>query len=178
MIVVFSGPPCSGKSFVGELLRARRGWLHLEMDAVRVRLMPESAHTRQDRVIAYRAMHLAAEAAARAGACVIVNACYSHAEDRRDAEQVALRAATALYLVEFRVSAQTAVERWKARREIHPGADLTEERVRELVNQFPYFGGGGTVDGELPAEEILKVIEEYLDQGVPLTPGFWPLAGE
>lgn len=178
MIVVFSGPPCSGKSYVGEILRARRGFLHLEMDAVRVRLLPDSAHTRQDRLIAYRAMHLAAEAAAGAGGCVIVNACYSHAEDRRDAEQAALRTATALYLVEFRVSEQTAIERWKARRQIHPGADLTEERVRELVNHFPYFGGGRTVDGEQPAEEILKVIEEYLDHGVPLTPGFWPLTGE
>jgi len=178
MIVVFSGPPCSGKSQLGQMLSERRGYLHLEMDAVRVRVLPESAHTRQDRQVAYRAMHLAAEAAARAGACVIVNACYSHASDRRDIEQAAQRAGVPLYLVEFRVSAPVAVARWQSRRQAHPGADLTEARVRELVNRFPYFGGGQTVDGEQPAEEVFKAIEDYLDHGVPLRPGTWPACGE
>ena len=178
MIVVFSGPPCSGKSQLGQMLSARRGCLHLEMDAVRVRLLPDSAHTRQDRQVAYRAMHLAAEAAARAGAGVIVNACYSHASDRRDIEQAAQRAGVPLYLVEFRVSAPVAVARWQSRRRAHPGADLTEERVRELVERFPYFGGGQTVDGEQPAEQILKSIEDYLAHGTPLTLGSWSASGD
>ena len=83
MIVVFSGPPCSGKSLLGGLVATSRNFTHLEMDAIRLRLLPGASHTREDRRIAYRAMHLMAETLALRGESVIVNAGYSHAADRR-----------------------------------------------------------------------------------------------
>ena len=51
-LVVFGGPPCTGKSTVGRAL----GWAHLEMDAARMALLPDAAHTRADREVAYRAV--------------------------------------------------------------------------------------------------------------------------
>lgn len=173
MIVVFSGPPCSGKSYIGERLAAGRGLIHLEMDAIRMRLLPEAEHTRADRVLAYRAMHLAAEVAARAGGKILVNACYGHASDRYDLEQSALRAGAALYVVEFRINVEPAVARWRLRKETHPGIDLTEERVRALVNGFPYTGCGLTVCGERPEAVTLREIEDYVDRGSPVLPGAW-----
>ncbi len=176
MIAVFSGPPCSGKSLIGAMAAEARGVTHLEMDAIRVRLMPGAAHTRADREVAYRAMHLAAELLARCGQSVIVNAGYSHACDRREIEEVALRTRAPLLLVEFTVTPATAVARSRARRATHPGADLTDQRVAELVAGFPYFRGGLVVDGEAPAEANLTRVLDYLAAGRGLPPGVWPEA--
>lgn len=173
MIAVFSGPPCSGKSLLGAMAAQARGMTHLEMDAIRVRLLPDAAHTRADRQIAYRAMHLAA-LLARRGESVIVNASYSHACDRREIEEAALRVRAPLLLVEFTVTAATAVARARERRATHPGADLTDQRVAELVGAFPYFRGGLVVDGEAPPETNLARILEYFSTSRGLPPGVWP----
>jgi predicted kinase len=178
MIVVFSGPPCSGKSYIGEKLAAKRGWTHLEMDAIRMRLLPEAAHTRGDRVIAYRAMHYTAEMLARRGQPVIVNAVYGHRSDREEVRRCAAAADTKLYLVQFRVSVPIALERLRVRRERHPGLDLNEDRVRILVESFRYFQGGLVIDGEELEGRILEQIEGYLDAGVPLEAESWIAMGE
>ena len=150
MIVVFSGPPCSGKSLLGGLVATSRNFTHLEMDAIRLRLLPGASHTREDRRIAYRAMHLMAETLALRGESVIVNAGYSHAADRREIEEVASLVRTSLHLVEFTVTPQVAVERSRQRKVSHPGLDLTDERVADLVRGFPFFRGGLVVDSEEP----------------------------
>ena len=168
MIIVVSGPPCSGKSTFGDLLASRRGIVHLEMDAVRVRLLPDSAHTRQDRAVAYRAMHLGAELLAASCATVIVNACYGRAEDLSDLEEAAGRAGAALYLIECTVPPEIAVERARQRWGNHPGVDLTPERVIELVSGYPFSGEGVTVDSTLPIDTALAKVEEYLSTGSPL----------
>ncbi len=178
MIAVFSGPPCSGKSLVGEMVASTLGITHLEMDAIRVRLLPDAAHTREDRVVAYRAMHLAAELLASRGHSVIVNAGYSHMTDRREIEEAALRSGVPLHLVEFAVSPETAVARSRARRTSHPGADLTDQRVVDLVTHFPYFRGGLLVDGNLAPEANVSRVLDYLSASQGLTPGHWPPAGQ
>jgi len=149
----------------------------LEMDYFRQRLLPDAAHTRQDRMVAYRAMHLAAELLLARSIGVILNAGYSHACDRREVEQIAERTSTPLYLVEFQISPEAAIERSRRRRAQHPGLDLTDERVRTLVLEFPYFRGGLLVDGQAPADETLARIQNYLCSGTPLAPGLWPEAG-
>jgi predicted kinase len=168
MIIVVAGPPCSGKSTLGDLLASRRGILHLEMDAVRIRLLPASAHTRQDRAVAYRAMHFAAELLAACGASVIVNACYGRAEDRSDLEEAAGRAGASLFLIQCTVPPEIAVERSSQRWGKHPGVDLTPERVIELVSSYPFSSAGVTVDSTLPIDTALAKVEEYLTTGSPL----------
>lgn len=178
MIVVFSGPPCSGKSVLGALLAERRKITHLEMDAIRVRLIPGSAHSRRERMIAYRAMHLAAELLLERGQSVILNACYGHAEDRREVERIAVSTRSPLFLIECQVPAEVAVERSRQRWGSHPGVDLTEERVNHLVQSFPFCGKGLVIDSTSDVDHCLEQIDNYLSSGRPLAVGRWTAAAE
>lgn len=173
MILVLSGPPASGKSLAGDLLATHTGAAHLEMDEFRVRLLPEAPHTRETRIVAYRAMLYAGQLLAARGHDVILNASYAHDSDRVQVEQAAVAGAWPLFLVEFRVPAGIAIERCRARRAVHPGADLTDERVLELVTRFPYTHAGIVVDGTAPPETILARIQAYLAARRPLAPGAW-----
>ena len=137
-----------------------------------MRLIPELPNTRESRRIAYRAMHLIAEANLAAGRDVIVNACYGHAEDRLAAEDLARRCGARLYLVEFHVPLEVALERAAARLGSHPGSDLTPGRVRMLVSKFPYSGAGLAVDSTASPEACLAAIEAYLTSHTsPPNPG-------
>ncbi len=160
-LIVFSGPPCSGKSTVGRLLAARHSLEHFEMDWFRVRLLPDSLHTRADRAVAYRAMHVCAELLLKRGETVIVNAGYSHDPERAEARSIAAALGAARYWVEFTVPAEVAVARNEARRSSHPGLDLTPEHVRELVDSFPYTRQGLTIDSLLSEAGCAAAIERY-----------------
>ena len=131
------------------------------MDATRQRLMPAASHTRADREVAYRAMLFAAELLLDAGASVILDAPYGHAEDRADLVQVA---GGKWKLIECRVSEEAAVERLRARGIPDPTRpDLTEERVIELNREYRYSGEGLLLDTDKRSpDECLARIDEYL----------------
>ena len=165
-LIVFSGPACSGKTELGARLAAELRAPHLQMDATRARLMPDSAHTRADRRVAYRAMHFASELLLDRGATVILDAQYGHPEDREEVEQIGARTRSELYLVECRVDPEPAARRFRERPASHPGLDLTEELVIEMARTFPYSGRGLTIDtGELSIGECERRIRKYLDSG-------------
>jgi predicted kinase len=164
-LVVFAGPPCSGKSTAGRLLR----YPHLEMDAVRARLMPDSAHTRADRAIAYRAMLWMAELLLAREPVVIVNGGFGRAEDRTLCLEAALRTAAELRFVEFHVPLAVALERNRSRRGHHPGLDLDDARVTDLVQNYPWTGTGLTVDGTKDPKVIASGIRWYIEEGLPLS---------
>jgi predicted kinase len=171
--MVFSGPACSGKSTLAERLAKELGIPHLSMDQIRARLMPDSPHTRADRTVAYRAMHLAAELLAAHGLSVILDAPYGHREDRQELDEIAARSGAPLFLIECQVSAQAARERFR-QRERGPRIDLTEERVEELVREFPSCGLGLLVDtGARDVADCLALIRQYLKAGQPVPPGEW-----
>jgi predicted kinase len=161
VLIVFAGPACSGKSTLAAEVARRRGVPHLSMDATRQRLMPHAGHTRTDREIAYRAMHFAAELLLAAGAGVVLDAPYGHAEDRAELARVA---GGRRKLIECRVSPETAVERLRGRG--IPDAsrpDLTEERVARLNREHQYTGEGLMLDTDkLSIAECLERIERYL----------------
>ncbi len=167
-LIVFSGPPASGKSLIGGMLARRLGIAHFEMDRIRVALMPDSAHTRQDRIVAYRAMHAAAIAVLDSGSSVIVNAGYSHTGERKEIRRIASGHDAQLVLIECAVPVEIAVERCRDRAATHPGLDLTGERVRELVDGFPYTHAGLLLDSTLPADRLLDLVEDYLESGANL----------
>jgi predicted kinase len=162
-LVVISGPPCSGKSTLGEVLSRTESIPHFEMDQIRVRLMPEGPHTRATRRIAYRAMHMLAEALLRQDQSVIVNACYGHREDREEIEAIARATGARLYLIECHVTAETAIARAADRSGRHPGTDLTPVRIRDLVENFPFSGTGLTVDSETDAGLCSCEVKRYVN---------------
>lgn len=167
-LILFAGPPCAGKTTLAAAVSARRSIPHLQMDATRARILPDAAHTRADRRVAYRAMHFAAELLLAKGVWVILDAPYGHPEDRAEIAAVCAATGAPLLLVECRVSPETAVERLRGRGPDTVRLDLTPARAEEMVRGYPYMRAGLLLDTEaLPPEECLARIEEYLDAGCP-----------
>jgi len=172
-IIVFSGPPCSGKSTLASKLSSTRSIPHLELDAIRARILPNSRNTREDHMTAHRTMHLVAEVFLDLGMNVIVNAAYGSVEERRDVEELAARLSAPLYLVECRVTPHAAILRNARKRDESPSHALTDERVLDLVNTFPYYGRGLVVDSTDPFADCMEEINDYLKASKPLVLGKW-----
>jgi predicted kinase len=163
VLIVFTGPPCSGKSTLAAEIARRRKLPHLSMDATRQRLLPHAAHTRADREVAYRGMHFAAELLLAAGAGAVLDAPYDHPEDRAELERVG---GDRCRVIECHVGVQTAVARLHARGWPDPTRpDLTDEKVTLLVSGYPYRGVGLPLDTDaLSQAECLRRIEDYLSR--------------
>jgi adenylate kinase family enzyme len=148
--IAFTGPPCAGKSTLAAEVARRLGLPHLSMDATRQRLLPDAAHTRADREVAYRAMEWAAEMLPD----VVLDAPYGHDEDY--AGLVRLRAV----VIECRVSPETAVRRFRERGPDAVRKDLTEDVVRRMVEEYHYRGGALVIDTERvsAAESVDRVL--------------------
>lgn len=140
------------------------------MDATRARILPDSPHSRQDRAVAYRAMHFAAEMLLRSGASVILDAPYGHPEDRAEIEEIARRIGASMFVIECRVPPATAVRRFRTRGPDTIRLDLTGQRVEEIVRSFPYTGRGLLLEtGDMGVEECMSRIDAYLAKGPALT---------
>jgi adenylate kinase family enzyme len=148
--IAFTGPPCAGKSTLAAEVARRLGLPHLSMDATRQRLLPDAAHTRADREVAYRAMEWAAEMLPD----VVLDAPYGHDEDY--AGLVRLRAV----VIECRVSPETAVRRFRERGPDAVRKDLTEDVVRRMVEEYHYRSGALVIDTERvsAAESVDRVL--------------------
>ena len=158
-LIVFGGPPCTGKSTVGREL----GWAHLEMDEARARLLPGAAHTRADREVAYRAVLWTAGHLLRYTDIVICNGGFGHEEDREGCRAVAREAGAALLVVEFAGPVEVLIARNRARRATHPGLDLTDERVAEIVAGYPWTAGALRLDSRRPVAECVAAVRQHCD---------------
>jgi predicted kinase len=157
-LVIFAGPPCTGKSTIARAL----GYAHLEMDDARAALLPDAAHTRADRAIAYRAVLWAAERLLRYTDTVICDGGYGHREDREACDALARNSGAALYLVEFTAPLEILLRRNRERRAHHPGLDLTDARVTEIVEGYPWAGTGLVVESSRPLSDCVAVVREYI----------------
>ena len=172
-IIVFSGPPCSGKSTLGAKLSTTRSIPHLELDAIRARILPNSRHSREDYMTTHRTMHLVAEVFLDLDMSVIVNAAYDDVLERRDLEELAARLEAPLFLIECRVTTHAAILRNARHRDQDPAHLLPDESVLALVNAFPYYGRGLVVDSTEPLADCMAEIDQYLQIAKPLVLGKW-----
>ena len=164
--VAVAGPPCSGKSTIARTLSATLPAPHLEMDRFRERVLPHGDQRVEDRDVAYKAMHFAAELLAPWCRTIVLDATYTAAICRRWLVDIVDQTGGALVVIECRVSVASAVERW-ARRAGHPAVDLTAERVAMLVRDYPYFPATCRVDVE--SRELDFVALTQRAAGEPLT---------
>ena len=152
MLVILCGPPCTGKSAIGEDLQNRFGFIHLEVDAIRQRILPDSDQNIEDRDIAYRAMHLIAELLLRQGATVVVDATYNREVHRKELAAIAKTVETPAALIQCNASLDVVLARFKARPPGHAALDLTDDVVRELWTSFAYSSDGLTIDTSQPSD--------------------------
>ena len=179
-LIVFAGPPCSGKSPLSKRLEKKiPGACRFEMDEVRKKVQPDSDQSKADRNVAYRAMHaLAHEELMRGRQCVILDATYSPPEHRDGLATLAKRHDANVYLVECRVEPEDAVLRLRQKPPAHGAVDLTESRVRSQARDYAYYGGGmpplNTSEETSSEDKCERQIIEYLERQVPLwSPEDW-----
>jgi len=163
VLIVFAGPACSGKSTLASEVARRYGLPHYSMDGIRQRILPQAAHTRDDRRVAYRVMHLLAGELARAGAGAVLDAPYGHPEDRDELAAVARDTGADVRWIECQVSPATAVVRFRQRGADPVRLDLTEELVERLAREHHYTGAGLLLDTEtLSPGECLRRIDAWI----------------
>jgi predicted kinase len=110
--------------------------IFLEVDALFSLLLPGSDRNRDDRMLAYDAAHVLARTLVERGRTVVLECTYARLEQRASLlKALADLPVTPLWVVEFVVSPDDAVDRFRRRRQ---ATDLDEELVRERVANFPY----------------------------------------
>jgi len=152
MLVVLCGPPCTGKSAIGADLESRFGFIHLEVDAIRQRILPDSDQNIEDRNTAYRAMHLIAQLLLHQGATVVVDATYYRELHRKELAAILKTVDTQTALIQCKAPLDVVLARFKSRSPEHAALDLTEDLVRELWTNFVYSSDGLTIDTSQPSD--------------------------
>ncbi|TYL55252.1 ATP-binding protein [Nocardioides sp. BGMRC 2183] len=145
-VLVLAGPPCAGKSTLGRMLAdsAREREVYLEVDTLFSLLLPRSDRSKQDRILAYDAAHALARTLIVHQHTAILECTYARREQRASLlEAMSTLPFCALKVVEFVISPEEAVQRFRKRRE---ATDLDETSLRERVENFPYWDGALRID--------------------------------
>lgn len=172
-LIVFCGPPCSGKSLLAGEIALRLGITHLQMDEARERLLPASRHGCQDIDTAYRAVRWMASLLLGLHHDVIVDSTYGRWEQRRALEEIACEARAPMLLIQCKVSEEIACSRFARRPVGHAAVDLTRERVALLVKGYPYCAEGLILDTGTRLSECASELAKYLADGGPVRLGEW-----
>lgn len=180
-ICVLSGPPCSGKSTVAKVLAAappgsRSRRVHIEVDALFDLLFPDSDRGRDDRMFAYDAAHLLARQVLERGESVMLECTYARREQRASLVSALRDTSAPLWVVEFFVSPDEAVRRFRNR---HQDTDLDDQLVRERAGLFPYCDQAlRVVSTEAAPERHAGNISNWLEgQPRPAARDCWAQAG-
>ncbi|MGC4795625.1 AAA family ATPase [Micromonospora saelicesensis] len=161
-------PPCSGKTTAGSVLAAERsspghGRIHLEVDTLFDLLFPGSDRNRDDRLRAYDGTHLLARMFVDHGETVVLEFTYARRDQRASLLKALAGSSASLWVVEFFVTPQEAVSRFRERRQ---ATDLDEALVRERADAFPYFDEALRVESSAGTpEDHAQSIITWLQQG-------------
>jgi hypothetical protein len=66
--------------------------------------------------------------------------------------------------VEFQAPLDVVLERNRARRAHHPGLDLDDARVTEIVTTYPWLRTGLTIDATQPPEACAQAVRLYIGE--------------
>lgn len=157
-------------------LSAHRGRRHLEVDALFGLLFPASNRNRDDRMRAYDGAHLLARMFVDRGETVFLECTYARRDQRASLLETLANSAAPLWIVEFFVTPDEAVNRFRERRQ---ATDLNEELVRERADAFPYSDQALRVESSFGApEEHARRIITWLQQGPrPADRDVWAQSG-
>jgi predicted kinase len=167
-VIAIAGPPCAGKSAVAEALGRAVGGTRLDVDDIRLAILPESDQREAHRDIAYAAMHLTARYLLTAGVSpVIVCATYTRSSARAALLKAVAGLAVDVFVVQCRVDAETAGRRFAGRPPGHAAVDLSVEAVVRACTAYPF-------DEDLPIVDTGHGIGDVVTAVQPLLAGAPP----
>lgn len=159
-LIICAGPPCSGKSTVALALANKFNCRLLQMDCILSVLMPHSDWSEADRLLGYRSMLLMAGELICCARSVVLDATFTSEACRELLRSFTHELQAETHVFEIRVSPEVASRRFQTRRG-HAAVDLTEKRVRELAENYPYSAAGLVLNGESPVEEIVQRVARF-----------------
>lgn len=180
-VIVFAGPPCGGKSTLSRLLATQLQLPRIEMDAVRLELMPNGQNSLRERDFSYRVMHRRAAELLSGGFSVILDATYGRRPVREALETTGRECGALLHLVECSVTPVVAAARWGGRPSGHAAVDLTPALVGSMAQTYRYSELGLKLDSSEPPTRLLESVLHHLATTAPLPcDGRWSaqVAGE
>jgi predicted kinase len=169
-IAVFAGPPLSGKSTLATAYGSEAGVPVLEMELIRLEVLPDSRQSMEDRNVAYRCMHYTAERLLKCGVQeLVLVATYTRREIRRELVNLAARCGAQLYVFQLRVAAECATERFAARAPGHAAAGLNQRTVWDQAVRYPYCHDSPILDTtSVPPAATLATVVKYLNRKAPM----------
>jgi len=154
-VLVLTGPPCSGKSSAGRILtqlHSPEPAIYVSVDALFDQLLPNSDRGPRDRMLAYEAAHALARAIFDHGHIPILECTYARRDQRASLANAFDDAA--LHLVEFVITAEQALPRFRSRDQ---ETDLDEQSLRAKVESFPYTPDALRLDPSTPGDHARQI---------------------
>jgi predicted kinase len=161
-LIVICGPPCSGKTTLATKLHMETGLPYLSIDNILRCILPDSSFEQPDRDLAYRVLGFTVEQLLMAGHGVIVDGTFARPPYLEDLEVVAAKLKARLFLVECKIDAAIAVERFQDRGGQHPAVDLDKARVDHLNQSYPFKFKGLVVDTSRRLDDCLAEIRQQV----------------
>lgn len=159
-LIVFSGPPCSGKTTLANIISGIMDVPRLGLDDF---MSPQSDYCEEDRNQAYVAMHDRAQELLENGHdTVILDATYARFSTKFSLTTLISATNAQVELIECMIGPKEAVRRWE-NREGHPAVDMTKERAYLLAKNHPYSGGGLLLRTDTEIEKCVGQIFDYLE---------------
>jgi adenylate kinase family enzyme len=175
IVLVLAGPPLSGKSSVAVSLARLMPGIHLHVDAILSSILPDSDRCLRDRLLAYEICARAIKPVLDRSLAPILDCSYSRKEFRSHVVNN-VQSNDTLVVIEFRISVETALERFSRRRN-HGAIDLTRELVADRAKTYPYGHGTAVVDGEKPTDQLVPEISAIIDRAQTLDRRSWVSGG-
>jgi predicted kinase len=175
MLLVLSGPPCSGKSTLAAALRQRLGGVALDVDDIRTALIPGSQQSEADRDAAYAELHSRAKRLLRDGVSpVILSATYTRLAQRCRLAAMASEVGAAALVVQCAIDPGVAVARFAVRPAGHAAVDLTADAVRTAAAAYAFTTGEALVlDTTASLTECVERVVTGVEAGRTTSLALW-----